>query len=101
MLKLLLVLFCCILQVCDGILTGYGVTNSAVGTEAEGNPIVKFMMDFLGVFGGLSLVKLLAILVIVYLYRIQTPTAVFVAISTIYFFVCISWVIILVFGFLV
>ena len=100
MMKLLLVFLCCFLQICDGILTGYGVTTLNLGTGAEGNPVVKYMMDLFGVFGGLSLVKLLAIFVILGLHKIQTPTSVFFVISTLYFFVCISWVKILVFGFL-
>lgn len=57
-----------ILQFLDGLLTWWGVMFLGIGTEIEGNPLVKYVMDTLGVELGLTFVKLVAIILIYYLF---------------------------------
>jgi hypothetical protein len=60
--------YLCLLQIFDGLFTWWGVKFLGHGTNAEGNPIVKYIMDNLGVVPGLVLIKGIAIVVIYYLY---------------------------------
>ena len=52
-----------ILQILDGVLTAMGMMH--FGTPVEGNPILRFMMDCIGIFPTLIAIKALAIGIIV------------------------------------
>lgn len=56
-----------LLQILDGILTYIGVSALSHGIDAEGNPIVKFLMRNLGPGTALLLVKGFAVSIIFYL----------------------------------
>lgn len=82
---------CIILQILDGIFTGYGVLYSSLGVEVEGNPLVKLMMSNLGVIPGLFIVKGVGIYMLSFLYKIKTPTPFFMVIFGLYFPVILLW----------
>lgn len=65
----ILVLLCILLQILDGIFTGYGIFNSSLGVDAEGNPLVKYFINCLGVVPGLILVKSFAIAAVLYMQK--------------------------------
>ena len=86
----ILILFCIILQILDGVFTWYGVTHSQLGLGVEGNPILKNCMAVFGIIPGLLIVKGSAILVIHHLRR-TAPTHFFGIIFGIYVFVVGLW----------
>lgn len=55
----------CVMQILDGSLTAMGI--SIFGTEAEGNPILRNLMEQIGYANTLIIAKSLAVLVIAYL----------------------------------
>jgi hypothetical protein len=79
-----------LLQFLDGIFTWWGVTCLGHGTDAEGNPVVKYVMDSLGVEPGLLLVKGLAILIICFLFKYWS-TRIMTLIGLIYSIVVGIW----------
>lgn len=87
-----LVVACIILQILDGVFTGYGALNSSLGIEVEGNPIVKMVMGYFGVVAALFIIKAFGIFTIFFLNRIKTPTAFFVIIFGLYVPVIYLWV---------
>lgn len=52
-----------ILQVLDGVLTAIGVAH--LGTEVEGNALIRYFMEHLGYIPALVVIKSIALLVIV------------------------------------
>ena len=58
--KLVFVLFT-VLQVADGILTYCGITHTPLGTDYEATPHIAFLMQAIGVFPALLLVKSIAV----------------------------------------
>lgn len=56
-------MFLCILQAADGLLTSVGMAR--FGTAMEGNPLLRHLMEQLGHVQALTLVKMLAILMVV------------------------------------
>lgn len=67
----ILVALCILLQILDGIFTGYGIFNSSFGIDAEGNPLVKYVINSIGVVPGLILVKSFAIAAVLYMQKIK------------------------------
>ena len=57
--------FLCLLQAADGWLTSVGMAR--FGTSMEGNPLLRALMEQLGHVPALTIVKLLAIVVVVLL----------------------------------
>jgi hypothetical protein len=57
-----------LIQVADGILTGIGVER--FGSDVEGNLLIRHLIEAIGTFEALFLVKLVAMLVIVVLCRL-------------------------------
>jgi hypothetical protein len=55
--------FLCVLQAADGLLTSVGMAR--FGTSMEGNPLLRHLMETLGHIPALTLVKALAILVVI------------------------------------
>lgn len=55
----------CIAQILDGVLTYWGMTR--FGVEAEGNFLIRFLMDYMGVAQALITIKLLSIYIVVFL----------------------------------
>ena len=52
----------CLLQVFDGLLTSVGVAR--YGTDVEGNPLIRGLMEQMGSLPALGLVKLLSIIIV-------------------------------------
>lgn len=88
----LLTLLCVLLQVADGILTGYGVTVLPAGLEAEGNTIVKEAMYSLGVIPALVLIKSAGIFAVIFMYRIKTCVEVMFCVFGFYSLVVVVWI---------
>lgn len=59
-----------LMQVADGLLTAYGV--SLFGTAAEGNPLVRSLMDIFGYLPALFIVKACAVMIIFYLCKLSS-----------------------------
>lgn len=51
-----------LLQILDGVLTAIGVAH--LGTEVEGNTLIRFLMEHLGYIPALVLIKTVALMVI-------------------------------------
>jgi uncharacterized membrane protein len=62
-----------LLQILDGIFTYAGVENLGVGTDIEGNPLVKFAMDAVGPGTALVLIKGAAIGLVLYVKATISP----------------------------
>lgn len=60
----------CLFQIADGILTGVGVAN--LGTVAEGNMFIRYLMNQIGLIPALVVCKSLAIAVIGLLCALST-----------------------------
>ena len=54
-----------ILQVLDAVLTGYGIHISPSGSAMEANPLIRALIDQIGLVPALALAKSLAIIVII------------------------------------
>jgi len=67
---LLLGAFLILLQVLDGVLTGIGVYH--FGTDAEGNPLLHYLMHSLGYIPALAITKSVAIAIILVLCFLST-----------------------------
>ena len=88
------------LQFLDGILTYSGIIKFRTAA-VEGNPIVRQIIELSGPIFGLTAVKLLAILTIIFLYRYikdDTGKYYFNFIIFAYSFAVISWIYILCFA---
>lgn len=85
-----------LLQILDGTLTYMGVTWFSL--DAEGNPLIKYIMETLGIICGLVVVKLGAIGIIYYLKNICTkPVLVsLMLLSVVYSNVVALWVYVLI-----
>lgn len=88
----LLVISCIVLQILDGLFTGYGAINSSLGIDVEGNPIVKMCMSYIGIIPALLIIKGTGIFAIHFMNRIKTHTIFFVIIFGLYFPVIALWV---------
>jgi hypothetical protein len=55
----------CVAQFLDGLLTYFGMIK--FGITAEGNALLRFLMDYMGVAQALITVKLLSVYVVVFL----------------------------------
>lgn len=95
MFKNSLFLACIILQILDGVFTGYAATHSSLGLSVEGNPLVKQLMLLLGVFPALFLLKSLAIVFLVFLKKLKTSIVVPLIIFGFYSPVVATWAYIL------
>lgn len=95
MFRSLLFALCILLQVLDGIFTGYAATQSSLGINVEGNPLVKELMLLLGIFPALFLVKSLAIAFLLCLKRIETGIVVPLIVFGFYTPVVATWAYIL------
>jgi len=65
-LKLLAILLIC-LQILDFVYTYIGITH--FGVDAEGNPLIQYLVSRLGVIIGLGFPKVLGISIVIYIYR--------------------------------
>jgi len=83
-----------LLQILDGILTYIGVTQLGYGSNAEGNPIIKYFIDNLGAELGLILTKSFAIFII-WRFKHLFGFKSFLFICGIYTIVVLGWVYIL------
>jgi hypothetical protein len=83
-----------LLQVADGTLTYWGV--NAAGLSAEGNPIVKFVMEHFGIESGLLLVKSMASLAVCFLTQINAVN-ILILLTGLYTSVVIMWLYLLYF----
>lgn len=57
-----------VFQILDGVLTYKGVTGFNT-LEVEGNPLLRTVMEYFGVIPGLVGIKLLACLIIIFMYN--------------------------------
>ena len=89
----LLTILCIILQVLDGIFTGYGVTMLPQGLDMEGNILVKESMRALGVIPALLIIKLFGILIILKLYQINSSKHILSFICGIYTISAMLWIV--------
>lgn len=86
-----LIFVCILLQVLDGLFTGYGIFNSKLGVDAEGNPLVKYVISLIGVVPALVLIKSLAIVVILHMRKLKNCFSTLVFIASLYTFVVATW----------
>lgn len=87
----ILLLTLSILQILDGILTYIGVS---LQFAEEGNPIVKLLMEHLGILWAVFLVKSIAIGCIYFIYKAKINgkmTSFLVSCNVVYFIVVCSW----------
>lgn len=61
---LLLGLSLIILQILDGLFTAIGVNR--YGVAVEGNPIIRTLMDQFGAFPALAIIKIVAVLLVIF-----------------------------------
>ena len=87
----LLILLCILLQVLDGVFTGYAASVSSYGTLVEGNPLVRHIMDVVGIVPGLVLVKGGAIYALFLCARFSVGYLGLSVVFTLYFFVVLVW----------
>jgi hypothetical protein len=80
------------LQICDGVLTYVGV--NAFGSMAEGNPLILFLMYYVGIESALILIKTVSCLLIVLLTRLKSKQVFYILIfvNFIYFNVVLLWI---------
>jgi hypothetical protein len=87
-----------LLQILDGILTYMGVTILAKSTEIEGNPMLKWLMNEIGVVLAIVIVKSCAVLIILTLNKSAKKSVMLrrclFAVNLIYILVCAMWVLI-------
>lgn len=95
-----LITLCIILQILDGVLTGYASQVSSYGTAVEGNPLVRYIMEVVGVVPGLFLVKGGAILMLMLLARLGVGRVALSIVFILYFFVVLLWVKVIFMGYL-
>ncbi len=62
------IFFLIIAQFLDGVLTYLGVTYFNT-TEAEGNPLIKYLMNTIGIENSLILTKAITIFALIYLFK--------------------------------
>jgi len=95
----LLILFLIYLQVMDLVFTRIGL--HLYGIDAEGNPIVKYLVSHLGIDFGLISVKLVAILLLMWFLTNVTRVysrrlvVILVFLSIIYSFALYTWIVLL------
>lgn len=86
-----------LLQILDGILTYIGIWHFEAGIELEANPILRYLMGYLGAGFALFLVKFFAILAVRALKRVENYQSVIVkrslfVINLIYTFIVLQWI---------
>ena len=84
-----------LLQIMDGALTGFAATVSSYGTAVEGNPLIKALMNNLGVIPGLLMVKGGAILVLLLMERLKVSKYWMFIVFIIYFLVVVEWLVVI------
>lgn len=86
-----LVVSCILLQILDGGFTAFGALNSGLGVEVEGNPIIKSLMENIGIVPAITLVKVVGISLLIGLNKNKAPTYFFGIIFGIYAPVVSLW----------
>lgn len=79
----------------DGILTAYGVYTLPMGTEAEGNVILKHCMQYIGIVPAIILFKSLGIFITIQVRHLCCSWLPLFFVCGIYTVVDVSWIFIL------
>lgn len=94
-----LILLCVVLQILDGTLTAIGLSIFPEGIDAEGNPLVKWIMVQIGIIPGLLILKSIAVLILLRVRRtvLKSPpwvalTILCVILDTAYLYAVGSWI---------